>query len=243
MPKKPLALDAYERLAEAYAAAVETKPHNAYYERPATLALLPEVAGRRVLDAGCGPGVYAEWLVARGARVVGVDVSPRMLALARERLGPAVELHEASLEEPLDFLDDASFDLVVSPLVLDYVEDWRATFAEFHRVLRPGGRFVFSFSHPFFDFTYFGSSDYFAVERVGSEWRGFAPLRVYVPCYRRPLGAAIGPLLDAGFALERLVEPRPTADFAAADPKHHAELSTRPGFLCIRARKADTSRA
>ena len=53
---KPLALEAFEQLAEAYARLVDTKPHNAYYERPATLSLLPDVAGLRVLDAGCGPG-------------------------------------------------------------------------------------------------------------------------------------------------------------------------------------------
>jgi 2-polyprenyl-3-methyl-5-hydroxy-6-metoxy-1,4-benzoquinol methylase len=53
---RPIALEAYEELAESYAALVDTKPHNALYERPATLSLLPEVRGKRVLDAGCGPG-------------------------------------------------------------------------------------------------------------------------------------------------------------------------------------------
>jgi ubiquinone/menaquinone biosynthesis C-methylase UbiE len=61
--EKPVALEAYRVLAESYATRVDTKPHNAYYERPATLSLLPDVQGRRVLDVGCGPGVYAEWLV------------------------------------------------------------------------------------------------------------------------------------------------------------------------------------
>ena len=77
MNQKPIALDAYETLAESYAARVDTKPHNAYYERPATLSLLPQVKGKRVLDAGCGPGVYAEWLVEHGAEVVAFDVSTR----------------------------------------------------------------------------------------------------------------------------------------------------------------------
>ena len=70
MAGKPIALDAYETLAEAYASVVDTKPHNAYYERPATLSLLPNVNGKRVLDAGCGPGVYSEWLIERGARTL-----------------------------------------------------------------------------------------------------------------------------------------------------------------------------
>lgn len=65
-PEKPIALAAYETLAERYAALVDTKAANAYYERPSTLSLLPDVRGKRVLDAGCGPGSYSEWLVALG---------------------------------------------------------------------------------------------------------------------------------------------------------------------------------
>ena len=84
---KPIALDAYDLLAESYAALVDTKPHNAYYERPATLSLLPDVRNKKVLDAGCGPGVYSEWLADRGAEVVAFDVNEKMVQLARERLG------------------------------------------------------------------------------------------------------------------------------------------------------------
>jgi 2-polyprenyl-3-methyl-5-hydroxy-6-metoxy-1,4-benzoquinol methylase len=83
---EPVAREVYDRLADAYAARAPTKPHNAFYERPATLSLLGDVAGKRVLDAGCGPGIYAEELVARGAEVVGFDASGRMVELARKRL-------------------------------------------------------------------------------------------------------------------------------------------------------------
>ena len=55
---KPIALEAYEVLAERYAAIVDSKGENAYVERPATLSLLPDVKGKRILDAGCGPGSY-----------------------------------------------------------------------------------------------------------------------------------------------------------------------------------------
>ncbi len=151
MTDKPIALDAYETLAAAYAAAVDTKPHNAYYERPATLSLLPEVKGKRVFDAGCGPGVYSEWLIEHGAEIVAVDASPKMIELAKQRLGRATDIRQADLSKPLSFLHDSSFDVVLSPLVLDYIEDWHSTFAEFYRVLRPGGHFVFSITHPLFD--------------------------------------------------------------------------------------------
>ena len=151
MTDGPIARDAYDELAAAYAAAVDTKPHNAYYERPATLSLLPEVSGRRVLDAGCGSGVYSEWLLAHGAEVVGIDASPRMVDFARERTGGKATCHVADLGAPLPFLERESFDIVVSPLVLEYIADWRAVFAEFHRILRPAGHVVFSVTHPAFD--------------------------------------------------------------------------------------------
>jgi len=82
-PKKRfIAYDAYEKLADAYAEKVDTKPHNAYLEMPATLSLLPDVEGRRVLDVGCGTGRYTEWLLEHGAKVIGFDASPKMLALS-----------------------------------------------------------------------------------------------------------------------------------------------------------------
>src|SRR6516225_5852084 len=110
MADQPIALEAYERLAEAYAAHIDTKAHNAFYERPAMLALLPIIAGRRVLDAGCGPGAYAEWLVDQGAEVVGVDISQRMVELARRRLKGRASVIHADLSAPIDSLASESFD-------------------------------------------------------------------------------------------------------------------------------------
>jgi SAM-dependent methyltransferase len=238
MTGKPIALDAYEALAEAYAALVDTKPHNAYCERPATLSLLPEVRGKRVLDAGCGPGVYSALLIERGAEVVAVDASAKMVELAKQRLGRAADIRQADLSEPLDFLGDASFDIVLSPLVMDYIEDWGGPLSEFHRILRPEGHFVFSVSHPLFDYTYFKSNNYYETERVSSEWRGFKPVRVHVPSFRRPLSAIFNTVMESGFGLERVLEPKPTDEFKEADPKHYEELSRQPCFLCVRAKKA-----
>jgi len=234
--ENPIALQAYEELAEAYAACVETKPHNAYYDRPAVLGLLPEVAGRRILDAGCGPGVYADALLQMGAEVMALDVSPKMVALAQQRLCNRAEVMQADITKPMPFLNDESFDLVVSPLVLGYVKDLKPVYQEFHRVLRRPGHFVFSESHPFFDFVLFKTNNYFATELVGCEWKGFEK-RVFMPCYRRPLSAIVNPLIEVGFILERILEPVPTDDFKRADPKDYEELSRRPGFICFRARK------
>ncbi len=235
MAPSSIALAAYEALAEHYAARVDTKPHNAYYERPATLSLLPPVQGKRVLDAGCGPGVYTEWLLQHGAHVVALDLSPKMVALAQKRVGDRALILRGDLEHPLG-LQDASFDLVLSALALDYVEDWERTFGEFWRILRQPGHLVFSVGHPFADFLFYKTENYFQTEQVACEWRGFG-LPVCVPAYRRPLGAVLNPLLQAGFILERLLEPTPTEQFRQQDPEDYEKLSHQPGFLCLRAAK------
>ncbi|HXG68164.1 MAG TPA: class I SAM-dependent methyltransferase, partial [Blastocatellia bacterium] len=63
------------------------------------------------------------------------------------------------------------------------------------------------------------------------------PARVHMPSFRRSLGATLNPLLEAGFRLERILEPKPTEEFKEADPEDYEELSRQPCFLCIRARK------
>lgn len=233
----PIANEAYETLAEAYAAVIDTKPHNAYYERPATLSLLPEVRHKRVLDAGCGPGVYSGWLIEHGAEVIAIDASSKMVELAKQRLGSNFDVRQADLSKPLGFLDNSSFDIVLCPLVLEYIEDWSIPLTEFHRVLRSGGHVVLSVSHPSFDYIYFKSKRYFETELVASEWEGFEPLRIHMPSFRRSLAATLNPIIEAGFRLERVLEPLPTAEFKRADPKHYEELSEQPCFLCMRGRK------
>jgi arsenite methyltransferase len=112
-------------------------------------ALVREAIGaqprERILDVGCGPGFYvAELLdeVGTEGSVVGVDVSPQMLAIAarRSKGRPNVDFREGPATKlPVD---DASFDRALSVQVLEYVEDTKAALAEIHRALRPGGRVV-----------------------------------------------------------------------------------------------------
>jgi len=228
----PVAEAAYDELADTYAEEVRTNPYNADLEFPATSSLIPDVEGRRVLDAGCGTGVYTEWLVERGAEVVGVDVSEPMLGHARERIGDRAEFVRADLGEPLEFAATDSFDGVVSALALGYVADWRDPFAEFARLLKPEGFLVFSTGHPLDQFQPGdddGDANYFEVERKTKEWD------VEVPYYRRPFSEIIEPLSETGFRIDRILEPQPTAGFEETWPERYEKESRYPVFLCVRA--------
>jgi SAM-dependent methyltransferase len=228
-------VDSYEIIGEHHARALDSV-YNDYNERPAIYALLGEVQGRRVLDAGCGPGHYAAWLVDQGATVLALDASPKMVQLARQRLGDGAQVRQADLNEPLDFLEAASFDLVLSTLALDYVRDWDWLFADFRRVLVEGGRLVFSVHHPFFlDLKVEADVEdrYFCTEQVEEDWRVFG---LTIPAYRRPLGAMSSALWGAGFLIEQLIEPQPTEACRDVYPAYYEKLSKHPVFLCVAAR-------
>ncbi len=239
MPKasiKQKIIAAYETMADRYNELIDHKPHNAYYDRPNTLSLLPDVNGVKILDAACGPGKYAEILSDQGAIVTGIDISPKMIELAKNRNpdNPRFYLHD--LAQPMSLFEDETYDVVLCALALHYIEDWGPTIREFCRVLRAGGILVISIEHPFFEYTYFKSQRYFEVENVRTTWRGFGQ-PVEVNSYRRPLQACINPLIQNGFALDKILEPLPTEEFARLDPKHYRELQEFPAFMCMRATK------
>ena len=233
------AATAYAGFAGRYDDAADTKAHNALYERPAAHALLGDVAGLKVLDAGCGSGVGSALLARHGASVTGIDLTPEMLARAKTRCaGLDVTLHQADLTAPLSMLADAAFDAVLSSLAFDYILDLAPTLAEFARVTRPGGRLVFSMSHPMRDWSdprTHGDGTYFDTTLWGLHWGGFGEPRPYVESFRCPLSAIFNPLAQTGWRLESLVEPLPLPEMETADPEHFAELSDAPAFLCVAA--------
>jgi len=219
----------YDSFATAYSAANDSNAYNAYYERPASLALAGDVAGLRVLDAGCGAGSHAAELIRRGAAVTGLDNSSGMLAVARQRLGPDVALHHADLAEPLPF-QAGRFDVVLASLVMHYLRDWQPTLREFHRVLRPSGRLVISTHHPFMDQPSPGQDDYFATYEITEEWamNGQTALMRF---WHRPLHAMTDAFKACGFALDLISEPQPDPAAAEKFPNDYLNLSTKPRFL------------
>lgn len=226
----------YDRMADGYAADNEENVYNSLYERPATIDLLGDVSGLRILDVGCGAGPLTGWLVDHGAAAVtGMDASARMLDLARRRVGDRARLVLAGLEEPLAFQPDGSVDLVVASLVLHYVRDWEPVFHEFRRVLVPGGKVVFSTHHPAMDWRLHSPDDYFAIKQVSEVWtRDGLPFEVTF--WRRPLTAMTAAVTSAGFVIERLVEPAPSPAVEQRDPRVGRRLVTTPHFLFFRLR-------
>jgi ubiquinone/menaquinone biosynthesis C-methylase UbiE len=200
----------YDGFAEAYAQQNETGLFNAYYEKPAMLALAGDVSGRRILDAGCGAGPTMAALRKAGASVVGFDVSAAMVDLARQRLGADADLRVADLAEPLPF-GDAEFDDVVASLVLHYLEDWSGPLAELRRVLKPGGRLLVSVNHPVIFPVVYPESDYFAVTRYTEDY-DFSGQTVWLTFFHRPLHAMTDSFAAGGFRIVKISEPAPAPD-------------------------------
>jgi SAM-dependent methyltransferase len=227
----------YEAFAEAYVQRTESNSHNAYYERPAMLSLLSNIKFKRVLDAGCAGGFYAEWLVNYRADVVAIDISNKMVQLTKQRLNNQGQVYQADLNQPLIFLEDTSFDLILSSLTLHYLKDWEGVFQEFYRILSPEGLFLFSTHHPFIDFQLFDKADYFATDLLADSWQGYGNTPVCVRFYRRPLSAMTATLNSAGFIIKQIIEPRPTEECKQLYPQDYEKLSQKPWFLIILAQK------
>ena len=232
----PQALEIFEQLANHYATTVDTKPYNAYYERPALTSLLPEVRGKQVLDAGCAAGWYTEWLLDRGAVVTALDISPGMVAKTKERVRDRAVVRVADLRKPLDFIEDESQDIILSSLTLHYMENWDSVLGEFYQKLKAKGVLVFSVHHPMMDCQLSPLDNYYCTELLDEEWT-VGEKKVRVRFYRRPLQEIINSVLRTNFKLEKIVEPQPTQAFMQLEPEDYAKLMRQPGFLCLRARK------
>ncbi|KWR72166.1 methyltransferase [Arthrobacter sp. W1] len=194
----------YDDFAQAYADGNESSLLNAFYERPAMLQMAGEVAGRRILDIGCGSGPLAHELMTRGAFVSGFDASQAMIDLARSRLGEQADLQVADLGEQLPYAAD-TFDDAIASLVLHYLEDWTRPLAEIRRVLKPGGRLLLSLNHPILYPWNHPGEDY--IQRVQyTDELSFAGQPASLTYWHRPLLETMTAFLEAGFSIEKVWE-------------------------------------
>lgn len=217
----------YEAFADEFLDHARTGLYNAHYDRPACLSLLGDVRGKRVLDAACGPGLYAEELVRRGASVVGFDQSPRMVELAAERV-PEATFFVQDVADEFVALGDQRFDLVLFALALEYVDDRVGALARLGARLAPHGALVLSRQHPTSDWLRLGGS-YFETRVVEETWSKGWRVRYWLA----PLERTCEEVHAAGLLIERLIEPRPVGG-RSLDPDAYDRLQAAPGFLAMR---------
>ncbi|MGE5561425.1 MAG: class I SAM-dependent methyltransferase [Chloroflexota bacterium] len=214
-------------------------------EWPDMRRMLPNLRGRSVLDLGCGFGWFCRWARENGAaRVLGVDISERMLARAvADTSDPAIVYQRADLEQIE--LPSQAYDLVYSSLVFHYVAGLERLFGEIGRTLVPGGSFVFSVEHPVYTAPLAPGWSEDASGRAVWPVNGYSRegerttdwLAPGVIKQHRTIATYINLLVRTGFTVTHLVEFAPTAEQIAAHPDWAVELE-RPMFLLASATRA-----
>jgi len=212
---------------------------NDLHERPAMLGMIGDVTGQRVLDLGAGDAFYAVELVRRGASgATALEGSEDLVGHAHQRvsragLGATVTVTQHDLEQPFAFVESNSVDLAVCALAVHHVTNRPSLFSEVHRVVRSGGRFVVSTTHPIDDWRLAGGS-YFEsrwIERPMGE-RGDV-----MRFQRAPMSVWVNELLEAGFVLERMVEPQPNPKLGELNPEKYQRLTAEPLFWLLGLRR------
>jgi SAM-dependent methyltransferase len=225
--------EAYDQLAPVWSAATDEGPYNGMLERPALRSLIPRpLTGAVVLDAGCGSGAQAQWLLEQGAEVVGIDVSPRMIEETQRRCDGRGRFLVADLAEPLP-LEPASIDGITSSLVLHHLADWTVPLRSFASALRPRGWAVISLDHPCAPPLPGQRGGYFDTELLSETWHK-AGVEVRQQFWRRPLGAVFAAFADAGFAVDRIAEPQPSAEALRLFPDELGGIIGVPCFIVYR---------
>jgi ubiquinone/menaquinone biosynthesis C-methylase UbiE len=219
---------------------------NEMVEQLAMLSLLPDVKDMSVLDLGCGTGDLARRIKALGARqVTGIDISANMLEIARQDNPQGITFEERAIED-LKYKPQ-TFDLVVSSLALHYVADLGEVTWKIYEWLKPSGTFLFSIEHPVLTSSQ-GIHRGWVKDQVGNKlcWpvdsyseEGIRESHWFVEGvikYHRTLSTILNSLIDAGFTIKKLQEPKATEADEAAWPELK-EAARRPPFLIVKAVK------
>jgi ubiquinone/menaquinone biosynthesis C-methylase UbiE len=230
--------------------------HRDYVNTPAFFAMLPNVSSMSGLDIGCGEGHNTRLIAGRGARVTAFDISKTFInhAVQAEKEEPfGINYMIASAVE-LPF-PDSSFDFATATMSLMDIPEHDEAIREIHRVLRPGGFLQFSITHPCFQTpgwkwvldekgkrAAMECRDYFDPPRDEiEEWifgsamhQGLREFRI--PVFRRTLSSWMNLLIDSGFMIERMDEPRADKETINRCP-YVADTRIIAYFLIILCRK------
>lgn len=244
----------WDLLAEHYEAfRREEGTYNEIVEMPAMLNLIGDVEGKTVLDAGCGPGQYSILLAKKGAEVTGIDISERMIGLAKKNAEKALvncRFFVGDMQD-LSIFKSSMFDLVTSSIVVGYLDDLRRAFSEVYRVLRARGVFTFSENHPIVTARadgweknrdgrrlHWNMDDYFGRSVVVDEWRTKDGRILETSSRHRTVQDYYDGLVSGGFVVERLVEPEPVEKGKMLNLQRYKRAERIPVFIMFRARKS-----
>jgi 2-polyprenyl-3-methyl-5-hydroxy-6-metoxy-1,4-benzoquinol methylase len=208
----------YDDIADWYAMWVRTKSWAHAIIAEHAYSLTGDVDGQVLLDVACGEGMFSRLLVASGANVAGIDISPRMIELARSEppgslQSPAFDVDDA---QTLATLESGRFDGAICMMALMDIPDLEAVYRAVRRVVKDGGWFVIAITHPCFDAPHATwEKDVEMPARIISHyleeknWRSrFAGgVRGRVGAWHRTLSSYLNVAVETGWTLDRLVEP------------------------------------
>jgi ubiquinone/menaquinone biosynthesis C-methylase UbiE len=233
-------------VADDWVAHADANDYRNHYLMPRMLAMLGDVAGKAVLDLGCGEGGYARELARRGARVAGIDGSARLVEVARHRaLAEGLQIRFAVANaNALPEMDAGEFDLVLAAMSLMDIEDYPGAIREVERVLRRGGELVMSITHPCFSAPVSqwirrsdGTLEVFAVDRYfeRTAWPSKITRAFREPVVRRhrPLEDYMAAPIERGLSLRAFQEPSVTPQELRLSPRFR-KLARVPYFLFLR---------
>ena len=235
--KDTVSIKSYDEMAKYYENFVDTKPWNAYYERPAVISLFSnEIKNKKILDLGCAGGWYSKYLIDNGADVMSIDVNENMVEVTKTRTNNKCKVIQADINNGFNFIGNGYFDTVLASLVLHYIKDLNKAYMEINRILKINGNIIFSTHHPLMEFIHFKRENYLDIELLDDEWN-MGDEKINVQFYRRPINKLLQPLIDNGFFIENIMEAEPTEEFKEKLPEQYERLLKRPNFLFIKARK------
>jgi len=218
--------------------------YNELLEMPATLELLGNVQGKKILDFGCGSGIYAKLLTKKGANVKGFDISKEMLEIAR-RENPKLDLRQGSgYKIPFN----EKFDIVFAALVIDYFDNWDKAFKEVSRVLNKGGIFVFSGGNPVSEcvqkvivgkkrYKVLGLRSYFDEKVHHADWSYKNGKTVSVPSYHKTYETIIKTIIRNGFEIIDYKDCFPIKKAKRLFPEDYRTNTKSPYFCVWKVRK------
>lgn len=219
---------------------------NNLFEIPALFSMMPDLNGKKVLDLGCGFGEHCMRLIHDGAaQVTGIDISEKMLEIARNENSDSKILYMNMPMEDIAQLNE-QFDIVISSLAFHYVEDFSGVVKNIYKMLCEGGFFIFSQENPLC--TCFsgdnrwtrdenGNKIYLNLANYGVEGEKESAWFVdNVKKYHRTFSTIVNTLIEAGFMIEKMIEPLPTEKLLKEYPEYK-DLFHKPDFLLIKAKK------